>query len=400
MRRFLKVLVACFCTLVFAGGCEDIPEYDSDLQGYWVGQMNTGTGDIPFRFVLTDTSLILVNGEEKVLLTKKSATGDTLRWAFPHYSGEMAIHGLQKDSLWGAWNNSSLPNNQFTFHAIAAPKPSDDLVSTEYSSFYNVFFNNGVKAFGTFNFSDSISTGTFLTETGDYRFLQGQMDNGNFWLSTFDGDHLYLAEGTLRDSGIVTGKFFSRNKEPIPWTGIESAKNHLGHPDSLTTLTASRDQFEFSVLNFQGERVIFDATDFHDNVTIVSLFGSWCPNCHDELRFHRDLLNELDHTNLQFIPVAFERDKNITEANKAVKRVFKAFDILSEPYYGGTASKSEAVKVFPMLDQVRAFPTTIVIDKNGKVRKIHTGFSGPGTGSFYENHKTETTSLLRELLRE
>lgn len=400
MRKSLEVLAVCFCTMVFTAGCDDISESDTDLQRYWVGQMNTGSVDIPFRFTLTDTTLTLVNGEEKIALVKKPSEGDTLRWTFPQYLGEMAIHGLRNDSLWGVWTNSTLPNNQFTFHANAVAKPSDWLISTDHNRFYNVFFNSGVKAFGAFNFSDSASTGTFLTETGDYRYLQGQIDRGHFWLSTFDGDHLYLANGELSDTGIVNGKFFSRHKKPILWTGIESKKNHLAHPDSLTTLKAPKDQFEFSVLSFQGERIVFDETDFDGNVTIVSLFGSWCPNCHDELRFHRDLFNELNHPNLQLIPVAFEPQESLSEAGKAVKRVFKVFDIHSEPYYGGGASKSEAAEVFPMLDEVRAFPTSIVIDKNGTVRKIHTGFSGPGTGSFYEQHKTETTSLLIELLGE
>jgi hypothetical protein len=44
-----------------------------------------------------------------------------------------------------------------------------------------------------------------------------------------------------------------------------------------------------------------------------------------------------------------------------------------------------------------SFPTTIIIDKKGIVRRIHTGFSGPGTGQEYINYKIATEKLLDEI---
>lgn len=400
MRHLFQGLVACFCLTVLCTGCTDSTAPDTEASHYWQGEIHTGSEDIPFRFLLTDSSLTLVNAEESIVLTKSSTNGDSTHWSFPQYSGELVIYGRQRDSLWGAWNNAGLPNEKFTFYAKGATQPGEELLSAEHNRYYNVFFNDGVKAFGAFNFSDSISTGTFLTETGDYRYLQGKRDGDHFWLSTFDGDHLYLAEGELTGTGIVNGKFYSRHKKPILWTGLESDKSHLAHPDSLTRLNSPEDPVQFTVLNFQGEPVVFDTADFRGNVTVVSLFGSWCPNCHDELRFHRDLSAELNHPNLHFIPVAFERQEAVAEAETAVKLVFASIAIPFVPYYGGEASKSEAGKTFPILDKVRAFPTSLIIDKNGVVRKIHTGFSGPGTGQFYVQHKSETTELLKQLLQE
>jgi hypothetical protein len=46
------------------------------------------------------------------------------------------------------------------------------------------------------------------------------------------------------------------------------------------------------------------------------------------------------------------------------------------------------------------FPTLIIIDKNGKVRNIHTGFSGPGTGIHYAEFKDEFEKLIDNLLLE
>ena len=53
-----------------------------------------------------------------------------------------------------------------------------------------------------------------------------------------------------------------------------------------------------------------------------------------------------------------------------------------------------------MLNKVVAFPTTIFIGKDGKVKKIHTGFSGPGTGIYYDQFIQHFNETVNELLSE
>jgi hypothetical protein len=53
-----------------------------------------------------------------------------------------------------------------------------------------------------------------------------------------------------------------------------------------------------------------------------------------------------------------------------------------------------------MLDRVVAFPTLIFIDRKGRVRKIHTGFSGPATGTHYTQFVEEFKTTLDQLLAE
>jgi hypothetical protein len=67
---------------------------------------------------------------------------------------------------------------------------------------------------------------------------------------------------------------------------------------------------------------------------------------------------------------------------------------------GGTNDKALASETLPMLNAVVAFPTTIFIGKDGKVKKIHTGFSGPGTGLYYEQFVQHFNETVNELLRE
>ena len=60
--------------------------------------------------------------------------------------------------------------------------------------------------------------------------------------------------------------------------------------------------------------------------------------------------------------------------------------------------KEKFLKKIPMLENMISYPTTIIIDKSGKVNSIHTGFNGPATGQAYvdyiEDFKTEIKGLL------
>jgi hypothetical protein len=53
----------------------------------------------------------------------------------------------------------------------------------------------------------------------------------------------------------------------------------------------------------------------------------------------------------------------------------------------GVDDKMKAAEALPALNKIVAFPTTIFIGKDGKVKHIHTGFEGPGTGVYHERWK-------------
>ena len=67
---------------------------------------------------------------------------------------------------------------------------------------------------------------------------------------------------------------------------------------------------------------------------------------------------------------------------------------------GFTNKNAEVAASLPMLNNFEAFPTLIIIDKKGAVRKIHTGFSGPGTGKYYSEFVQEFEKTIDDLLAE
>jgi hypothetical protein len=54
----------------------------------------------------------------------------------------------------------------------------------------------------------------------------------------------------------------------------------------------------------------------------------------------------------------------------------------------------------PQLTRIKAFPTSIIIDKKGKVRYISSGFVGPGTGAHYVEYVREFEKRVDDLLHE
>jgi len=103
-----------------------------------------------------------------------------------------------------------------------------------------------------------------------------------------------------------------------------------------------------------------------------------------------------------FVGLAFEYAKTEEKAFQAIKRLQEDagvnYPILLAQY--GTSSKLKANEKLPMLNHVLSYPTTIFIDKEREVRKIHTGFNGPATGEKYHQFTQEFESFIEELLAE
>jgi alkyl hydroperoxide reductase subunit AhpC len=104
---------------------------------------------------------------------------------------------------------------------------------------------------------------------------------------------------------------------------------------------------------------------------------------------------------VEVIGLAYERTTDFEKSKNAVLQIKNRFNV---PYplliTGYTSNKVETAKSLPMLTKVVGFPTTIIIDKSGDVRKIHTGFSGPGTGEHYTEFISEFEKLTDDLLSE
>ncbi len=282
---------------------------------------------------------------------------------------------------------------------LAPAAPDDSIASLEGK--WETYFGTGddlTPAIGIFEQLGDDLYGSFATETGDYRFLQGKITGDSFYLSTLDGIHLFLFKGKIKGDSIVNGRFYSGNHYQTTWKAVRNNEFELRPPDELTRLKPGYEKPGFTFPDPDGNPVSLSDERFRDKVVIVQIMGTWCPNCMDETRYFVELYDKYHEKGLEIVSLAFERPSDFEQA---AQRVRKAVADLHIPYpvlIAGTPK--DASKALPMLEKIMSFPTAVFIDRNGNVVKIHTGFYGPGTGSYYDEYVTGTERLINELLND
>ena len=171
-------------------------------------------------------------------------------------------------------------------------------------------------------------------------------------------------------------------------------------PESLTFLKEGYDKIDFTFPDVSGNPVKPSDDKFKDKVLILQIFGTWCPNCMDETKFLSKWYNENKERGVEILGLAYERKPDFVYATTRVNKMKAKLNVPYDFVIAGINDKEEAAKTLPMLNRVLAFPTTIIIGRDGKVKHIYTGFEGPGTGIYHERFKERFNQLINELLNE
>ena len=270
----------------------------------------------------------------------------------------------------------------------------------DFSGKWEVYFGEGEDksaAIGLFDRLGDDLIGTFATETGDYRFLQGKVFGNEFSLSTFDGSHLFLFTGKISGDKITEGHFYSGSHYQTTWEAKRNNEVELINPDEMTSLQEGVEKVDFKFPNLNGGLVSLSDEKYQNKVVILQILGSWCPNCMDETRYFNELYSKYNSEGLEIIGLAFERSKDFEIAKGSLE---KAISDLNVPYSMLIAGiPKESGLALPMITPIKSYPTSIIIDRTGKVVQIHTGFYGPSTGKYYQDYTSETENLIEELLK-
>lgn len=394
-------------------------------EGRWRGVLRLETGDstdeIPFGFSMKyhegNHAVEIMNASEKIICRDVKTKGDSIFIRLPVFDSEIKGKLVSGHFISGAWYNYSKGSDYaIPFFAEYGKEyrfyDSSDVVDS--GKQYNVtgkweaVFSPGTKGFykaiGVFEQKGRIVTGTFLTETGDYRFLEGCLYRDTLFLSSFDGSHAFLFKAALKPDDkkglVLDGTFFSGSHWKEPWVAEKNEMAKLADPDSLTFLKPGFEKLAFSFPDLAGNQVSLSDERFVNKVVIIQILGSWCPNCLDETVYLSELYNEKHGQGLEIVGLSFERSADFHVAKLAVKRFMEQLNAPYDFLIAGTAGTANAHKALPMLNHIMSFPTSIFIDRRGKVRKIHTGFYGPGTGEYYTKFKSETKQFVESLLTE
>ena len=196
----------------------------------------------------------------------------------------------------------------------------------------------------------------------------------------------------------MDGVFWSGSHFKTAWRAFKNPQAKLQNADSLTFLKKGYDSFSFRFPDQNGDTVSLADDRFKNKAVIVQIMGSWCPNCLDETNYYKTLYDQYGNLGLEIVALAFERTKTEEKAYKNLQRLVERTGVKYTMLLGGATRETKAAEALPMLNHVMSYPTSIFLDKNHKIKRIHTGFYGPSTGEYYTRFVSETEKLVEEML--
>jgi len=242
--------------------------------------------------------------------------------------------------------------------------------------------------------------GTIINPSGDYRFLEGAVWSNQLYVTAFDGAHIYAFQGTItNDSTIENGIFFSGK---APGDAFRMKKNPDAALPELAPVSGMKpgeNTLSFRFPDTDSNFVSLADERFKNKVTVVQLMGSWCPNCMDETKFLSDFYNGQKKKEVEIVSLAYELSSDFYRSSLSLSKFKNRFGVEYPMLITGarSADADKAAKTLPQLTDIKYFPTTIFIDKKGKVRKVHNGFYGPGAQDYHEAYKKAFFEMIEEL---
>jgi thiol-disulfide isomerase/thioredoxin len=288
--------LTCIIIAFFIFSCEGKKEGKTDLKGRWHAELDL-TGDmLPFEIGFVQKgekwTMEAYHAEEVLIFDEVVFTGDSIKVTMGTFDSEIRAKIIDNKLIEGVFTKNYAKNYFIPFKAQKEEKNRFEVTekpSTDFSGKWKTEFveadGDVYPAVGIFTQTGDKITGTFLTKLGDYRYLEGNVSGNDFYLSTFDGNHLFLFSGEQQADGSVTGRFRSGPKSKETFTAIRDENFELPDAFSLNYLKEGYETFEFSFPDVNGDSVSIQDDRFKDKVVLVQIFGTWCPNCVDETKF-------------------------------------------------------------------------------------------------------------------
>ncbi|MBL4591852.1 MAG: hypothetical protein JKY96_07825 [Phycisphaerales bacterium] len=370
------------------------------------------------------------NGREIIRVDQVSIDGNSITMSFPHYGSRIEASLDQSGWLEGEWikergdeEEARLPFSAATRNMNFCPTNGVPLAygeRTEIEGRWVVNFSKSGRAIGEFELLNpneneseySRILGTFLTQTGDFRYLAGAVHGDGirayeslmptrFQMSVFDGAHAFLFTAEIQSDGSLKGGFYSGNWHHETWTAVRDDDAQLPDAFKETTIADEDALGEMVFKNLEGipTRVLDLLDESNAKARIIEIFGTWCPNCTDAGRELVSLRARYGD-DLAVVGLAFEItedfDRSVTQVKRHHEHIGTDWPIL----IAGLSDKAKASIALPVLDKVRSYPTLIFLNKDNEVQAVYTGFTGPATGEAYKEQRQRFEALIEEAINE
>jgi len=386
------------------------------IAGLWDAAVVITTGpatepikvDIPFRFEIdcdgpacSSPKGSFFNGDDKVTSTSGRFKDGAVELTFDEY-GTTLVAALENGRLKGRYDRGTrgapYPFEAKRFTAIEVGEQNIPAIAGLWN--IQVKSAKGESAWQLMvRQSGAEASAAILRIDGDTGTLTGTYRDGKFVLSHFSGARPLRLE--LKPSSDETLTVVQNKEEPLTAVRADQAlAKGLPQPSDPSRFTSVKDPTEplrFSFPDLNGKVVSNTDPRFQGKVVIVSIGGSWCPNCHDETPFLVELYNKYRSRGLEVVELSFEEEaqlKNPVRVRAFIKRYGVEYPVLlpGEP--------KELNEKMPQGVNLNSFPTTFFLGRDGRVRSAHAGFPSKASGRFHEEAKEEITALVERLLAE
>jgi thiol-disulfide isomerase/thioredoxin len=390
----------------------------ASVDGLWDAVVTAGETQVPFRFEIatkgSEAQGFFFEGDRKVGSSAGTFADGTLKLEYDHLNTTLEVK-LEGDELIGAYRNNragSRPQavrmRRFTPTAVADENtpalagswemrrvPAEVSAPRDTRTWHVYLRQSGAEV-----------SGTILRVDGDVGTLVGHWQNGRLALSHFAGERPTLFEATRNADGTLAATLNGNAHYLVVRSGEARAKGIPEPPDPsrYTNVKDPTSPFRFAFPDFSGKMVSESDPRLRGKVVLLAIGGSWCPNCHDEAPFLSELYKDYHAKGLEIVGLMFENDPDPKVSGARVQSFVKRYGAQYPMLFAGTMQPSPTTKTIaealPQIVNFGAYPTTIMLGRDGKVRNVHAGFPSPATGAEHTRHKQEVREQIERLLAE
>ena len=352
----------------------------------------------------------IINGKERIKVDSVRMTADSIIIKMPLF--ESYFKAAMNKNIWtGVWFKETSKGTQqipFTARPTATRFPlSNGAAKISITGRWEADFasdsGKAINAVAEFQQQGNTLNGSFLTTTGDYRYLSGIVTGKQLKLSTFDGSHAFLFTADITGKNkIINGKFYSGKTFVDQWTAERKSSAVVPPNASAMYLKPGETSLNFRFPDLDSNLISINDERFKNKVVVIQLMGSWCPNCMDETAFLSDYYKANKNRGVEVLGLAYEYSSNFARAKQGLLKFKYRLNVQYPLLFTGVtvSDKQRTEKTLPQVTPIKVFPSLIIIDKKGVVRKLDNGFYGPGTGIHYEQYKKEFNETINQLLSE
>lgn len=354
------------------------------------------TGDKP--------QITFINGQERRVVENVELNGDSLiipldpfdvaiRARFTAMSMEGVYEKYYRDASYRF--SASYGRPRMTKRSVKPVRP----VEPKWDMTFSPETSSSSKGVGLFNQRGNMVIGTVMTTVSDYRYFEGIVDGDSIRLSCFDGAHAFLIKGKREGNG-WKGSMIYDDTYSEPWIATPNPRAELDNPFEMVELAPGEHKPYYDLLGAGSGPNSIDPSKYEGKVLVIQLFGTWCPNSHDQTKYLVKWYNKNKDRDVAVLASSFEANYSQEYGLERIEEYREVNKIPYDMVLGGRLSKTAAAMPFEFMERIEAFPTLVILDKQGYVRHVMSYFNGPATGRYFKEFDQRFKAIMEELLAE